>query len=245
MKYSYWSLEEDEIIINNYPKGGAINCKALLPSRTIGAITMRANKLGVKKSSGISREKKPKVKDNLSYLSKLVEKEILYIPIEHYINSSTNINHKCNICEYIWKVSPTNILKGRGCPNCAIEKSKKHPGGYNITRFSNDEELANSKGICYLIVLIDKSTNTRTCLKIGITKGTSNKDVIKRIASIKEYEARILKTHSGTLKEVFLLEQALHNKWNHLKYSPEKKFAGHTECFKLDDIIIKTFPFIN
>lgn len=35
-----------------------------------------------------------------------------------YINSKTPILHKCKIDEYKWYAYPSNILKGRGCPQC-------------------------------------------------------------------------------------------------------------------------------
>ncbi len=244
-KYSYWTEDEDKIIREYYPQGGASNCKDKIKHRTTGAITARASRLGIKRVSSLVKDKLDKVSDHDSYLQKLKEKEIQYIPLTQYINSQTNIDHSCHICNFIWKASPGNILKGRGCPNCASEKSKQHPGGYNNTRFINDQELANSKGICYLVVLVEKETNTRVCLKIGITKGKTNKDVLKRMNGIKGYEARILKTYTGTLKEVFDIEQALHKKWYKYRYIPKISFAGHTECFELHQDIIKTFPFVD
>lgn len=245
MKYSYWSEKEDDIIKANYPVGGAKSCTELLPYRTVNAITTRANKLNVKKVANSPKKVINKVYNHASYIQELKAKNIQYIPLEYYINTSTNINHQCFICNHIWKVCPSNILKNRGCPECAKQNSKTHPGGYNETRFLNDKILAEAKGICYLVVLIDKSTNIRTCLKIGITKGTSNADIRKRAAGIKEYEVRLLKSYKGSLEEMFKLEQKLHDKWKHLKYIPEKKFAGYTECFELNDLIIKTFPSID
>ncbi len=38
--------------------------------------------------------------------------------IDQYINSKTPILHKCLIDNYEWKVSPTEILSGSGCPQC-------------------------------------------------------------------------------------------------------------------------------
>jgi len=38
--------------------------------------------------------------------------------LEKYISNHTKIKFKCKICKHIWKVQPSNILKGSGCPNC-------------------------------------------------------------------------------------------------------------------------------
>ena len=48
--------------------------------------------------------------------------------------------------------------------------------------------------------------------------------------------------YTGTLLEVFSLEQQLHTKWRHYKILPDKKFGGWQECFELNDLIVKTFP---
>lgn len=42
------------------------------------------------------------------------------IPIEEYIDSKTNILHKCLICNHEWSVRPHNVLSGFGCPKCAL-----------------------------------------------------------------------------------------------------------------------------
>lgn len=54
------------------------------------------------------------------YLNKLKANHVdTIIPVEKYINSQTNILHKCTICGNEWSVRPSNILSGFGCPNCA------------------------------------------------------------------------------------------------------------------------------
>ncbi len=42
--------------------------------------------------------------------------------VGQYINSKTPIMHKCKKHNVTWEVSPTNILQGRGCPMCGVEK---------------------------------------------------------------------------------------------------------------------------
>ena len=40
------------------------------------------------------------------------------LPLEEYVNSLTPILHKCTIHNYNWKVAPSNLLSGHGCPKC-------------------------------------------------------------------------------------------------------------------------------
>ena len=41
---------------------------------------------------------------------------------EKYINAQTKIWHKCRICGKEWKIIPNNALKGKGCPDCGMQK---------------------------------------------------------------------------------------------------------------------------
>lgn len=177
-----------------------------------------------------------KKKTSDSYQSQLIDIGIIYTPLEEYINTDTPILHSCPKCNRSWKAKPHHILSGHGCPKCM------RPGGYNFSYFEKNPDVASNPGACYLVVLIDKDTNKKVAYKIGITKGSSNKDVLKRVRHFKEYEARILKVHFDTLLNVFTLEQQLHAKWAQYKLLPDKKFGGWQECFELNDMIVKTFP---
>lgn len=150
-------------------------------------------------------------------------------PIEKYINSNTKILHECSK-GHVWDVQPRSILAGHGCPQCNLV------GGYNSTRFAKDRELATSPGILYVIVLVNKATSERTCVKIGITRGSSNKDVLKRAAGFKGYEPRIQKLFMATLEEVYNLEQELHNKFSTHSYKSEWKFGGSSELFQIEKL---------
>lgn len=66
-----------------------------------------------------------KVITNDEYINKLKSVNDSIIPIEPYINSSTNIAVKCDICKHIWKPRPADLFRGRGCPNCANMKKAK------------------------------------------------------------------------------------------------------------------------
>ena len=42
-----------------------------------------------------------------------------------YIGARENIKTKCNVCGHIWNAHASNLLRGHGCPKCAINKRKK------------------------------------------------------------------------------------------------------------------------
>lgn len=41
-----------------------------------------------------------------------------------YVNANTHVIIKCNVCGHTYKVTPHNILRGRGCPNCELKNKK-------------------------------------------------------------------------------------------------------------------------
>lgn len=63
-------------------------------------------------------------KSNKEFLQELKEKKIPYIPLENYIDAKTKIKFKCDRCKTVWKAQPSNILTGKGCPQCKINNAK-------------------------------------------------------------------------------------------------------------------------
>lgn len=109
-------------------------------------------------------------------------------------------------------------------------------GIYNETYFANDTGRMHEPGLLYIVVLVNKSSQARECVKIGITKGTNFKDAIKRSNGFKGYEIRIQKLVKGTIYDVWKLEKYLHNKFIEYKYTSLTRFGGHTELFTLDTL---------
>ena len=109
-------------------------------------------------------------------------------------------------------------------------------GIYNATYFKNYPEEAALEGVLYIVVLVNKITNKRECVKIGITKGRNWKAAIKRSSGFNGYDIRIQKIVSGTLEEVFYLEDYLHELWAEHRYYDSHRFGGHTELFTIDKL---------
>ena len=65
----------------------------------------------------ISNKKRTRTCEN--YIKKLSTINPYIEVIGEYINSQTNILHKCKIDGYKWMLKPNNALNGYGCPVCA------------------------------------------------------------------------------------------------------------------------------
>lgn len=115
-------------------------------------------------------------------------------------------------------------------------------GIYNLTYFNNHPENAKKDGVLYCVVLVNKITHERECLKIGIASGKNWKDVLRRSKGFKNYDIRIQRTYSDTLFNVWKLEQALHSQFEEYSYTPEHFFGGWTECFEIRKEIILAIP---
>jgi hypothetical protein len=115
---------------------------------------------------------------------------------------------------------------------------------YNTTWFLSNPDKANMPGVLYVVVLVNKRTFQRECIKIGITKGKTWKDAIVRSQGFTNYEIRIQKIINGTLQEVYNLEQALHAEFADDQHRPEHSFGGRTECFNIA-CLPKVLEFLN
>jgi len=74
---------------------------------------------------GHNRNKLSRLKTHEQYLIDInkIHKDRLTI-LGNYVNSYTRILTKCNICQHEWEPVSNNLLKGRGCPICNINKGE-------------------------------------------------------------------------------------------------------------------------
>lgn len=60
-----------------------------------------------------------------------------------YINAKTIMECSCDICGHKWKSNADNLLRGHGCPKCAIENSKgenNHNWNPNLTQEDREDK---------------------------------------------------------------------------------------------------------
>lgn len=76
------------------------------------------------------------------------------ICLDKYINMKTKIKFKCLTCKHIWQTTPSHVLRGQGCPECALGKTRK----------TNDEFINELKLINPKIKVHEKYINNHTKL---------------------------------------------------------------------------------
>jgi hypothetical protein len=190
-----WTLEEQACLKRFYPKYGSLFCSKLLGKST-HAIRTKASRLKINAPLFYQ-------KDDSSYREFLDNSD--YIVLEDYKGSAVKILHKHIHCEYEWKVSPNNLQKLVGCPNC-----------------SKTGSIKNKTTILYFIRF-----PTLDLYKIGITT-----DIYKRICSFK-YKAEVLDTIIfPTGQQAYEEEQRIKKELILYSYNSGKLPSGNTETFK-------------
>ena len=154
----------------------------------------------------------------------------------HFYNPVTGVG---------WEDEITYLKKKRFLQNSPWIRELKGifmAGIYNQTYFDNHPFEGERDGVLYGVVLVNKRTYERECIKVGMASGKDWRHIIKRSRGFKGYDTRIQRTHHDTLYNVWKLEQSLHEKYKHEKFVPKVKFGGWTECFKIDSLILQDFP---
>lgn len=111
------------------------------------------------------------------FLEKLYAITDKYTPLEQYISTHTKLLCRCNICNHEWKVEPSKLLSGRGCPEC--NKRKGHnTGNYKYTKETILKKLESKN-----IKLLDEyegmnKQNHFKCLVCGYEYKTSLSHII-------------------------------------------------------------------
>ena len=95
-----------------------------------------------------------KKKTHEEYVNELLIKNANIEVIEKYINAKTPILHHCIMHNVFWRVAPTNVLCGHGCPECGGNVKKTH-----------EQYVEEVKGIYPFIDVIDQYVDSRTKIK--------------------------------------------------------------------------------
>ena len=115
-------------------------------------------------------------------------------------------------------------------------------GVYNKTYFDNHPWEKDKEGVLYGVILVNKATWERETIKVGIAKGRTFKDVVKRGRGFTNYDIRIQRIWSGTIYDCWRWEQKLHKKYEMDRHKTQHHFGGHTECFVMGSKILEDFP---
>ena len=83
-------------------------------------------------------------------------------------------------------------------------------GKYNETYFRNHPKEMEKEGVLYGIILVNRKTFERECIKVGMASGKDWRHIVKRSRGFKGYDIRIQRTWTDTLYHVWIQEQYLH-----------------------------------
>lgn len=123
--------------------------------------------------------------------------------------------------------SPANHLAGHGCNRCACDAKV----GITYT----EESCSGRNGFLYLIRMW---RNDEDFYKIGITSRNCPTLRMRDIASESGYSVEMIGCFSGSLWDVFVSEQLLHEDLRSHSYTPFSQFGGYTECYLRDSFSI-------
>ncbi len=104
-------------------------------------------KCAAKKQTFSTKEYKEQIKDKT------------VICLGKYKNRGTKIDHQCKVCDYIWKIAPSKVKKGQGCPKCDKQYS---PSTQEYKRQIRDKHI-----ICIEEYINAKTKINHQCKKCG------------------------------------------------------------------------------
>lgn len=130
-----------------------------------------------------------------------------------YKNTNTKVDHKCFVCGCVWSASPSNILRGRGCPKCADH-------GFNPGKPAS----------LYLLLSDDQKH-----VKIGITNKAGQRH--KQLTKNTPFSWHLLHQIEDAGIEIQALETGYHSIFEQYRVKFPEKFDGSTEWFRFEGAV--------
>lgn len=146
----------------------------------------------------------------------------------NYVIDGVTFRTHDDICKYlgISRGGLVSRLKTMGLQEAVddIRLTAKCKGRYNDKYFVKYPEMKGVKGNFYFISF---EVNGVVLHKVGVTR----RDVTSRFYG--KSECSVIKTASGSLHDMYMLEQEIIRKFSSFKHKAERFFEGRTELFKL------------
>lgn len=156
------------------------------------------------KSCSFKKMGEARRKSNEQFVTELHSVNEKITPLEEYINNSTALKCKCDLCGYVWEVAPSKLLSGSGCPSCK--------GGIRKTNQKFFEEV---KQLGIQIVPMEEYVNAYTkirfkCEKCNYEWSTAPTNVINKKhgcpnCSKKSFSEKKKKTTAEFIKEMAVI----------------------------------------
>ena len=112
-------------IINTNEDVTKITCKCLICNETytVSYETVKNGSAHRKCAMKLAGYKKLRPKEMVDEKVKSYNNDIL-IDFSNYFSADDLLDCHCNVCHHNWKAKQKNLIRGRGCPKCAIKKRK-------------------------------------------------------------------------------------------------------------------------
>lgn len=112
-------------IINTNEDVTKITCKCLICNEiyTVSYETVKNGSAHRKCAMKLAGYKKLMPKEMVDEKVKSYNNDIL-IDFSNYFSADDLLDCHCNVCHHNWKAKQKNLIRGRGCPKCAIKKRK-------------------------------------------------------------------------------------------------------------------------
>ena len=123
-KTELYEINKDIELLSEYTKAQEkIKCKCLICENIWSpkACSLLMGQ-GCPECAKVKRSNKRR-KPYETFIKELNDKNKDVIIIGEYVNSHTKTQCKCNACNNIWYTTPDILLRGSGCPVCAIKKN--------------------------------------------------------------------------------------------------------------------------
>jgi len=175
-----------------------------------------ANRTGAAKSS-IARK-------NFEEKANKIHKFKYDYSLVNYQSAKTPIIIKCKEHQNLFYITPDKHLRGQGCPICAKRNQKVH----HLAWYKKSPE-GEKLGFIYCLKFQHIFEN-EVFYKVGITQNIRER--IKKSDMLSEYSVEVVEYVQLSNLDCAILESEIHSTYEHIRYIPNHKFSGWTECYE-------------
>lgn len=123
----------------------------------------------------------------------------------------------------------SHLKRTWGCQKCGAE---------NSCGYSRVDYIKKCNERCPILYLVYFSLGDEEFYKIGITVNSIN----RRFKGYRSpYDHKLIESMQGEAGYIFDLEKKIQKELKNYSYTPSMYMEGHTECFKLDEVVLSTF----
>lgn len=155
-------------------------------------------------------------------ISEREDSSMIDYSMANYTNNKVKIKLRCLKHNYSYSQRPSHHMSGvQGCVHCVGKVIK-----YTRENIESHQEFFDGlEGYLYVVRLFNRR---ESFFKVGITAKGRFKYRMTQLR--KSFNLERVYEEEGLIKDLFETEQKFLSQMSHLKYTPENKFVGYTEC---------------